>query len=173
MDSTPTPFDTAAPLGARRAIIRRNPDDAQEIEMIEATWGSNPRLGDGASFRFARSEGRAFPSHRCLIPVSEFRLTVGDKRYRVTLDGGNFFYLAGIWEAAIGDWPLCYRIITVAANPEVAHFQERHGALIHRRQVKQWLDLTVPEVDLLVTPPERTFMVERIRADAHQPTLAL
>ena len=82
----------------------------------------------------------------------------------VTLDGGNFFYLAGIWEPAMGGWPLCYRIITVAANPEVARYQDRHGAIIQRREVMQWLDATVPEIDLLVTPPARTFVVEEIGA---------
>src|SRR3546814_7982621 len=89
MDSSPTPFDSNAPLGSRRAIIRRNPNDASEIEMVEAAWGSNPRFSDGASFRFVRSEGRTFPSHRCLVPASEFQMRVGEKRYRVTLDGGK------------------------------------------------------------------------------------
>lgn len=172
MDSTPTPFDSDTPLGARRAIIRRNPDEAQEIEMVEAAWGSNPRFGDGASFRFIRSEGRSFPSHRCLVPASEFLMTVDDKRYRVTLEDGNFFYLAAIWKSAMGEWPLCYRIVTVAANPEVARYQERHGAIIHRRQVMHWLDTAVPETDLLETPPARTFCVEEIGADARQPMLA-
>src|SRR3546814_651532 len=106
MDSSPTPFDSNAPLGSRRAIIRRNPNDASEIEMVEAAWGSNPRFSDGASFRFVRSEGRTFPSHRCLVPASEFQMRVGEKRYRVTLDGGNHFYLAAIWEPAMGEWPV-------------------------------------------------------------------
>src|SRR3546814_19643418 len=60
----------------------------------------------------------------------------------------------------MGEWPVSYCIITVPANPEVAQHQERHGAAIHRRQVMQWLDLTVPETDLLATPPPRTFVVE-------------
>ncbi len=173
MDSRPTPFDPDAPLGTRRAIIRRNPNDVQEIEMVEATWGSDPRFNDGASFRFVRSEGREFPDRRCLIPASEFQMAVGDKRYRVTLDGGNFFYLAGIWEPALGDWPLSYRIITVAANAEVARYQERHGAIIQRRQVMQWLDGTVPEIDLLITPPSRIFLVEEIGVNSKQAALAL
>jgi putative SOS response-associated peptidase YedK len=164
MNSTPTPFDSDAPLGARRAIIRRNPDDPQEIEMLEATWGSDPRFSAGIAYRFVRSEGKTFPTHRCLIAASEFQLAVGDRSYRVTLDGGNFFYLAGIWEPAMGDWPLSYRVVTVAANPEVAHYQERHGAIIHRREVMKWLDRTVPEIDLLVTPPARTFIVEELGA---------
>ena len=71
------------------------------------------------------------------------------------LDGGNHFYLAAVWEAAIGDWPLCYRVVTVAANREVARYQERHGAIIHRRQVMQWLDHGIPEGDLLDAPPAR------------------
>lgn len=172
MTATPTPFDSEAPLGARRAIIRRNPDNPQEMEMIDAVWGSNPRFSDGASYRFVRSEGKTFPSHRCLIPASEFQLAVGKRRYRVTLDGGNFFYLAGVWEPAMGDWPLCYRILTVEANPEVALHQERHGAIIHRRQVMQWLGHQVPEIDLLLTPPARTFVVDEIGAKPVQTALA-
>ena len=171
--NAPTPFDSDAPLRSRRAIIRRNPVDASEIEMIEATWGSTPRFSDGVSYRFVRSEGQTFPTHRCLIAASEFQLAVGDRRYRVTLDGGNFFYLAGIWEPPMGDWPLTYRVITVPASPEVARHQDRHGAIIQRRQVMQWLDHQVPEIDLLCTPSARTFVVEEIVDGPKQATLTL
>lgn len=175
MDSQATPFDSDAPLGDRRAIIRRNPDDLSEVEMIEATWGSNPRFSDGANYRFVRSEGNTFANNRCLIPASEFHMAVGKKRYRATLDSGNFFYLAGVWEPAMGDWPVYYRIITVYASSDISDYQQRHGAIIHRRQVMQWLDGTVPEEDLLVTPPVRTFHVEEIgkRKGATQGMLAL
>ena len=172
MDSKPAPFDSDAPLGSRRAIIRRNPDNAQEVEMVEANWGCDPRFSAGDSYRFVRSGGKTFPSHRCLIPASEFQMTVGSKRYRVTLDSGNFFYLAAVWEPAMGEWPLSYRIVTVAANREVAKYQDRHGAIIHRRQVMQWLDGSVPEADLLETPAPRTFLIEEIGARAVQTALA-
>jgi len=171
--NTPTPFDSDAPLGSQRAIIRRNPGDMQEIEMVEARWGSNPRFSDGETYRFVRSEGKTFPSHRCLVPASEFHMMVGDRRYRVTLDGGNFFYLAAVWEPPMGDWPLCYRVVTVAANPEVSRYQDRHGAIIHRRQRMQWLDREVPEIDLLETPPARTFVVEEITRGPRQAALEL
>jgi len=173
MTDKPVAFDSDAPLGDRRAIIRRNPDDMTEIEMVEAVWGSNPRFGGGASYRFVRSEGQTFPSQRCLIAVSEFHMGVGDKRYRVTLDDGNFFYLAAIWEPPMADWPLCYRVLTVGANADVAPYQQRHGAIIHRRQVMQWLDLTVPEIELLVTPPARSFLVQEIMPGLGQQALAL
>jgi len=141
--------------------------------MVEARWGSNPRFTDGDSYRFVRSEGKTFPSHRCLVPASEFHITVGQRRYRVMLDGGNFFYLAAVWEAAMGDWPLSYRVVTVAANPEVARYQDRHGAIIHRRQTMQWLDAAVPDSELLTTPPARTFVMEELSGGPRQTTLAL
>jgi putative SOS response-associated peptidase YedK len=171
MNTTPKPFDSEAPEGAMQAIIRYDPDMPQDKEMVEATWGSDPRFNAGVSYRFVRSEGRAFPSHRCLIPASEFQMTVGDKRFRVTLDDGNFFYLAGVWEPAMADWPLSFKIVTVEANAEVARHQERHGAIIQRRQVMQWLDATVPEDELLATPPAHIFRIEEIDPAGRRETL--
>lgn len=171
MSLTPTPFDSEAPIGSTRPIIRRNPDDVDELEMIEATWGSNPRFSDGLNYRFIQSEGKTFPSHRCLMPASEFHMKVGNKRYRVMLDSGQHFYLAGVWEPPIGtdsDLPF-FRIVTVAANAEVAHYQDRHGAIIYPRQVMRWLDKSVPLEDLLATPPARTFIVEEIGKPVTRP----
>ena len=171
MDSKATPFDSDA-LGSRRAIIRRNPDNVSEIEMIEAAWGSNPRFSDGVRYEFTRSEGRTFPTHRCLVPASEFHIRNGEKKFRVRLEDGNFFYLAAIWEPAMGDWPVSYRIITVDANPEVMRYQERHGAIIQRRQVMRWLDDRVSETDMLLTPPAHFFTIEEIFTKPVQTSLA-
>ncbi|MFC3431857.1 MULTISPECIES: SOS response-associated peptidase family protein [Sphingobium] len=172
MDSKATPFDSDA-LGSRRAIIRRNPDDAREIEMIEAAWGSNPRFADGVSYEFIRSEGKSFPSNRCLVPASEFHIRNGEKKSRAFREDGNFFYLAAIWEPPMGDWPVSYRILTVDANPDVIRYQGRHGAIIERRQVMQWLDLLVPQEELLVTPPGDIFKIEEILTKPVQTSLAL
>ena len=171
--TAPTPLDPGAPLGARRVIIRRNPKDASEIEMVEAAWGSDPRFGGGVTYRFVRSEGQTLPSHRCLIPVSKFHLTVADKSYRVALESGEHFYIAGVWEPVMAEWPLCYRVITVAANAEVARYQDRHGAIIRRSPVMQWLDGIVPVADLIVTPPAHTFLIQGFAASTPQPVLAL
>lgn len=171
--ATPTAFDSEAPLEKLLPIIRRNPDDMQEVEMVEARWGSNPRFSGGASFRFVRSEGQTFPSQRCLVPASEFHMTVSGKQYRVKLDDGNFFYLAAVWEPAMAEWPLSFRVITVAANPDVSSYQDRHGAIILRRQRMQWLDHTIPEIELLETPPARAFAVEEITSGPRQKALAL
>lgn len=113
-----------------------------------------------------RSEGRTFPSHRYLMPASEFHMQVAKERYRVRLEDGNFFYLACVWERPLDDWPLSFRIITVAANPEVSRYQDRHGAIIFRRQAQQWLDGDISEADLLVTPPAKILVIEEIGAES-------
>lgn len=158
-----SPFESEAVLGTRRPIIRRNPDNAQEVEMVEAGWGLQPWEGqDTKPFKFIRSEGKTFPSYRCLIPASEFHIKNGDRRFRVTLEDGNWFYLAGVWRPANPDWPLSYAVVTIEANPDVFFYQERQGAVLLRRQNMAWLDLTVPQEELLQPLPARSFTVTEI-----------
>lgn len=166
-----TAFESDAPIGQRRAIIRRN---ASELEMVELPWGLRPKAPGERPFRFIRSEGRSFPSHRCLVPASEFQVTVGERRYKFALEDGNWFYLAGIWQAASADWPQSFAILTVEANPEVARYQDRQGAVLLRRQRMDWLDGTVPQDELLQPLPARSFdVVELSGSGAAQPVLAL
>ncbi|WP_260596835.1 SOS response-associated peptidase family protein [Sphingomonas endolithica] len=168
---TASPFDPDAPIGSRRAIIRRNNDD---LEMVELAWGLKPFAPNGRPYRFERSEGRSFPSNRCLIPASEFHVAQNGRRYRFVLAEGDWFYLAGIWQPGGKHWPESYAILTVAANPEVARYQERQGAVLLRHQRMDWLDATVPEAEVLQPAPTRSFRVEQIAgAEAAQQSLPL
>lgn len=169
MTIAPTPFDPDAPGGGVTALVRRDPDNMGEVEMVKAVWGSDPRFSDGINFRFVRSEGRAFPKRRCLIPASEFRMGTGDHRYRVKLDSGNFFYLAAVWDPPLADWPLSYRILTIPAGADVIPYQSRHGVIIERRNVMHWLDGTLPNEVLFEEPPRHTLFVEPLRAQAVLP----
>lgn len=65
-----TVFQSDAPLDERRVIIRRHDGD---VEMVELPWGLRPRDGDARAVNVVRSEGRTFPTRRCLVPASEFR----------------------------------------------------------------------------------------------------
>lgn len=89
-------------------------------------------------------------------------MKVGAKNYRVTRDDGNHFYLAGVWEPEMAGWPLAFKVITVTANPDVARYQERHGAMIERRNAMDWLTGALPEAELLATPPAHIFLVEEV-----------
>jgi len=166
VSKAPTPFDPNTAGEAERALVRRNPDEPDEIEMVKAVWGSDPRFADGINYRFIRSEGHAFPKRRCLIPASEFRMGTGDHRYRVTLDSGNFFYLAAVWDPPLADWPLAFRIVTIAAGADIIPYQSRHGVIVQRRDVMHWLDGTLANDQLFAELPRHSFFVEPLRAQA-------
>src|ERR1700686_3668631 len=80
-------------------------------------WKRAGGLGPGPSsdrpFTVSRAEGRTIPTHRCLVPASEFRLRSRGRAYRVSLADGDWFYFAGIWRPAKPDWPEAYAILTV------------------------------------------------------------
>jgi putative SOS response-associated peptidase YedK len=152
-------FDLEAPLDERRIIIRRGEEG---VEMVELSWGLRPREPGGRSFPLVRSEERRFPSHRCLVPASEFHFSHYGRRYRVSLADGDWFYLAGIWRPASEEWPEAYAILTVAANADVTPYQDRQMAVLRRTRRMDWLDHSVPEPMLLRPLPRRTFHVESL-----------
>jgi putative SOS response-associated peptidase YedK len=166
-----TAFDMDAPLDERRIIIRRGDEG---VEMVELPWGLRPMDPGGRPSTVVRAEGRKFPSHRCLVPATEFRLTRRGQRYRFSLADGDWFYFAGIWRPASSSWPEAYAILTVEANADVAPYHERQMAVVRRAHRMAWLDLSVPEDELLQPLPRRSFDVERARAQrAMQATLGL
>ncbi|RWH82257.1 SOS response-associated peptidase [Mesorhizobium sp.] len=162
-------FDTDASLDERRVIIRRYGGD---VEMVELPWGLKPRETGGRPFTVVRAEGRTFPSHRCLVPASEFRHRSHGKSCRFSLANGDWFYFAGIWRPATRDWPEAYAILTTEANVDVAPFQDRQMAVLRRDQRAAWLDKTMPEDELLQPLPTGSFKVERPRPQPAQHALA-
>lgn len=162
-------FASEASLDERRVIIRRYGGD---VEMVELSWGLQPREIGGRPFTVVRAEGRTFPSHRCLVPASEFRHRSHGKSYSFSLSNGDWFYFAGIWRPATRDWPEAYAILTTEAKPDVAPFHDRQMAVLRRDQRMAWLDMTVPEEQLLQPLPAGSFKVERPRGQAQQHALA-
>jgi putative SOS response-associated peptidase YedK len=156
---TATTFDLDAPLGQRRAIIRR---DTEGVEMVELSWGLQPREG-GRPFTVIRAKGRSFPTHRCLVPVSEFRMRGRGRTYSFSLADGDWFYFAGIWRPATRDWPAAYAILTIEPNPDFAPYHDRQMAVLRRAQRLDWLDATIAEDELLLPLPVGCFRVREDR----------
>lgn len=147
-------FDSDASVGYRRVVIRRNGGD---VELVELLWGLEPRERGGRPFTVIRAEGRSFPSHRCLIPASEFRHRSRGKHYGFSLAEDDWFYFAGIWRPATGGWPEAFAILTIEANADVAPFHDRQMAVVRRDQRMAWLDRTCREEELLRPLPAQTF----------------
>jgi len=162
-------FDSEASIGQRRVVVRRN---AGDVEMVELPWGLQPHERGGRPFTVIRAEGRSFPSHRCLVPASEFRHRSRGKRYGFSLADGDWFYFAGVWRPATGDWPESYAILTIAANADVEPFHDRQMAVLRREQRMAWLDRTCREGELLRPLPAGSFTV-RLWGRPRQAELAL
>src|SRR5882724_1310437 len=149
-----TAFDMDVPFDERRVIVRYGDEG---VEMVELPWGLRPQEPGGRPFNLVRSEGRTFPSHRCLVPASEFGLAHRGQRYTFSLADGDWFYFAGIWRPASRDWPEAYAILTIEASADVAPYHDRQMAVLKRSQRLEWLDLTVPEGELLRPLSKDTF----------------
>ena len=153
----------AAAPGEPGAVIRRARD---EIEMVNLVWGFAPKEPGGRPFTVIRSEGRRFPSRRCLVPASEFFFWAGSGRSRVkwrfTLVGGDWFYFAAVWRPASQGWPASYAVLTTEANGDVAPYHDRQMAVIRRADRMAWLDLTRPEEELLRPLPAGSFHAEQV-----------
>ena len=162
-------FDSDASLDERRVIIRRYGGD---VEMAELPWGLQPSEVGGRPFTVVRAEGRTFPSHRCLVPASEFRHRSRGKAYSFSLADGGWFYFAGIWRPATRDWPEAYAILTIEANDDVSPFYDRQMAVLRRDQRMAWLDRTCLEEELLRPLPAGTFVVSQPREAYAQAALA-
>ncbi|RWK73832.1 MAG: SOS response-associated peptidase, partial [Mesorhizobium sp.] len=126
----------------------------------------------GRPFTVVRAEGRTFPSHRCLVPASEFRHRSRGKAYNFSLADGDWFYFAGVWRPATRDWPEAYAILTIEANDDVAPFHDRQMAVLRRDQRMAWLDRTCLEEELLRPLPAGTFVVSQPRKASAQAALA-
>lgn len=161
-------FDSDASLDERRVIIRRCDGD---VEMAELPWGLRPSEIGGRPFTVVRAEGRTFPSHRCLVPASEFRHRSRGKAYSFSLANGDWFYFAGLWRPARRDWPEAYAILTIEANDDVAPFHDRQMAVLRRDQRMAWLDRTCLEEELLRPLPAGTFVVSPPREAPAQAAL--
>jgi len=164
-----TVFDSDASLDERRIIIRRDGDD---VEMVKLPWGLQPRETGGRPFTVVRAEDRTFPTHRCLVPASEFRHRSQGKQYSFALASGDWFYFAGMWRPATRDWPEAYAILTTVANDDVAPYHDRQMAVLQRDQRIAWLDMAVPEHELLQPLPAGAFKVSRLRERSAQAALA-
>jgi putative SOS response-associated peptidase YedK len=165
-----TTFDTDAPLDERRIIVRSGDEG---VEMVELPWGLRPKEPGNLPVMLARAEGRKFPSHRCLVPASEFLISRHGQRYRFSLADGDWFYFAGIWRPASEGWPEAYAILTIEANADVAPYQDRQMAVLRRRQRMDWLDLSRPEHELLQPLRVGAFRIERAITRQTQTVLAL
>ena len=153
----------------RSPIIRMDEEGAR-LEMMRWSWPS-PK---GAPVFNYRSDGRRFPTGRCLVPADGFYEvtasgTPGKKtkdKWLFTPAAGGLFAIAGlVREKAIGEEP-AFTLLTTEPGPDVAPYHDRQPAIVPRPQWSAWLDLTHPAAPLLAPSPAGSLsVVEAPRRD--------
>ncbi|QDZ09042.1 SOS response-associated peptidase [Sphingomonas panacisoli] len=145
-------------IGEPGAVVRYGRDGT--LEMVNLIWGLEPAWPEERPFEVVRSEGRAFPGNRCVVPASLFFHNRRRRRYRFSRVDDDHFYLAGIWRPATPRWPSAYAVLSVDAGEDVRPYADRQMVVLPRGMQMDWLDHRVPETDILRALPAHTFRAE-------------
>ena len=111
-----------------------------------------------------RSDGRRFPSGRCLIPADGFyEFTTPEDpskkrkdKWLFTLKGAELFAIAGVVRE--GAWAM----LTTAPGPDIAPYHDRQVVLLRPEQWADWLSSGPNEAQLLVPTPPGALTIEQV-----------
>lgn len=142
-------------------IIRAGRDGAPELVQRRWSW---PGPAGKPVFNY-RSDGREFPSGRCLIVTDGFyEFTAGETkgrkhRWLFTKAGEPWFCIAGLWRShpEVGE---AFTMLTTAPGPDMASYHNRQVAVLDKGQWRDWLDSGVPAGNLIGPLPAGSLKVE-------------
>ena len=137
---------------------------AEGAELHWLRWGFAPAQGRGGPVINFRSDGRRFPSGRCLVPIdgsyeftgakspkSKWLFTAADPAL-----GTDFFCVAGLMRDDR------FTLLTCPPGPDIAPYHDRQIVILPRDQWSPWLnrDAETPPIAPL---PAGSLAVTRIR----------
>jgi putative SOS response-associated peptidase YedK len=146
------------------AIVRAATDD---YELVLRRW-SWPGQNGRPVYNF-RSDGREFPSGRCLIVADGFyewrRTETGKRPQWITRPGREPFAFAGLWarsKQADGNELHSCAIVTTTPSEVVAPIHDRMPVILDRAAEGAWLDPASGEGELqeLLAPAEELEVTE-------------
>jgi putative SOS response-associated peptidase YedK len=148
-------------------IVRRRAADAGESshEFVIRRW-SWPGAGGKPVYNF-RSDGREFPSGRCLIVADGFyEFTApadpGQKRkdrWLFSAPDGGLLGIAGLTRTVPGIGE-AFTMLTTAPGPDVAPFHGRQVAVLPQARWNAWLDPEAVARDLIEPLPAGALIVQ-------------
>ncbi len=169
----PVRFPEAAPNLEPRSDIRpteiapviRRTDEGAEFAQLR--WGFPPSRAKGPPIINFRSEGRRFPTGRCLVPASHFFEFTGARspksKWKFTRAGEDWFCLAGLWRPMPDGSGDAFTLLTTEPGPDIAPIHDRQVVVLDRSDWRAWLDDAKPEAELLRPLPAGGLLVEQVR----------
>ena len=148
-------------------IVRAAAEGAGTAEIVQRRW-SWPAPNGKPVYNF-RSEGRDFPSGRCLVPADgfyEFTAHSDPKSKRkhkwlFTMKDAPFFCIAGLWRKA-GEHGEAFTMLTVEPGPDVAPYHSRQIVVLPPADWARWLDPATDPRELLKPAPAGSLEVEQV-----------
>jgi putative SOS response-associated peptidase YedK len=146
-------------------IVRAAPDDPNAFELVVRRW-SWPGPGGKPVYNY-RSDGREFPSDRCLIIADgfyEYTAAADPKqkrkdRWRFSDAAGGPLGIAGLLRDVPGTGE-AFTMLTTPPGPDVAPFHHRGVAVLPPADWRTWLDHSAPATELIRPLPEGALKVE-------------
>ena len=113
-----------------------------------------------------KSEGRDFSkSDRLLILATGFYEYTAPANPKVKLKDQHFFQLAGqewFWIAAV-EKQGCFSMLTTSPGPDLKPYHDRQICVLEPKDGPAWLNLSVPEAQLLRPLPLGSLKVKTLR----------
>lgn len=148
-------------------IIRTVEGTRGEGDLVQRRW-SWPGPNKRPVYNF-RSDGREFPSNRCLIVADgfyEFTEPADAKKKRkdkwlFTKADEPIFCIAGIWRnmAEVGE---AFTMLTMEPGPDISPYHDRQIVILERSSWADWLDPTIPAQSLIKPLAEGSLRVEQV-----------
>jgi putative SOS response-associated peptidase YedK len=157
-------------------IVRRAQTDAGSYDLLVRRW-SWPGAGGKPVYNF-RSDGREFPSGRCLIVADgfyEFTASSDPKqkrkdRWLFTSADAGMLGIAGLTRT-VPDIGEAYTMLTTEPGEDVAPYHRRQIAVVPQDAWRAWLDGSVPAADLLKPLPAGFLVVSLAPRETAGPAL--
>ena len=148
-------------------IVRRVGGASGEGDLVQRRW-SWPGQNKRPVYNF-RSDGREFPSNRCLIPADGFYEftdpTEKGKKHKdkwlFTKRDEPIFCIAGIWRET-NDVGEAFTMLTMEPGPDIAPYHDRQIVILERKDWASWLDPSVSAKSLIKPLPAGTLSVEKV-----------
>ena len=147
-------------------IVRAAPDD-DAFDLVVRRW-SWPGPSGKPVYNY-RSDGREFPTGRCLIMTDGFyEFTTPDDpkakrkhRWLFRLRDADQFAIAGLWrtDPKVGE---AFTMLTTEPGEDVRPYHHRQVVVLAPEQFARWLDPAVPARDIIQPLPAGSLTVEQV-----------
>ena len=153
------PRDSIRPTDPAAVLV----GSGEGAELKQLRWGFPPQGRGGPVINF-RSDGRRFPSGRCLVPADGFYEFTGEKSPKskwlfTAADpaiGSDFFCVAGLVREDR------FTMLTTEPGPDIAPYHDRQIVILPRDRWAAWLAPT-PDAPSVGPLPAGSLAVTQIR----------